>query len=80
MNPHEAAFERWLDKLKAFLQQKRGRSAALSRALGVGRQAISRWFIGRHCRVPAWAAVNANVWYYKNVSPQEDNVRRSADK
>jgi hypothetical protein len=80
MNPHEDAFERWLDKLKTWLQAKRGRSAAFSRALGVGRQAISRWFIYRHCRIPAWAAVTANVWYWKNVSSQADNVRGSADK
>jgi hypothetical protein len=79
MNPHEAAFERWMDKLKAYLQEKRGRSAALARGLGVGRQSVSRWFIGRHCRIPAWAAVTANVWYWKNVSPQVDNVRGSAD-
>lgn len=76
-----------MDKLKAYLQGQRGRAAELARALGVNRQAVSRWFIGRHCRIPAWAAVTANIWYWKNVphqavnvSPQSDNVPRSADK
>lgn len=74
MTAKELAFVGWLGVLKGYLQGKRGRSSALARELGVGRQNVSRWFVVRRSSggIPAWAAVCANVWYWRVVSSQAD--------
>lgn len=76
MNPHQEAFEAWLDKLKLFLLATRGRQTRLAQHLGVRRQSVHRWFIERRTPPPAWAAVAANIWYnariVQPVPPQAD--------
>jgi hypothetical protein len=80
-NPHVERWNRWMLRFRSYLASERGRSSALARHLGVRRQNVSRWFIGRghSAGPPAWAAVAANVWYNRVVAPQVDNVPRSGD-
>ena len=72
MNPLQARFNLWRDRVRFYLLAKRGRNSELARALGVRRQTTWRWFFNRWSNVPGWAAVNVNVWYYQRVSRELD--------
>lgn len=81
-----AAYGRWQLELAVWIGQRRGRASELARWLGVSRQQVSRWFVRptyHWTRIPAWAAVSANVFFGQNrgrvhsvplrvVTPQAD--------
>ena len=73
------AWQKWCAKLRTWLLARRGRQSRLANALGVRRQNVHRWWNKCHTQIPAWAAVNANVWFSQQidrqvVSPQADKV------
>jgi len=70
VNLHEQRWIAWLRKLKAHLEEQRGRNSELSRHLGVGRQNTWRWFIAGHTKIPAWAAVATNIWFARQQAAQ----------
>lgn len=75
---HKENFRQWLLILKRYLEMERGRITKLAVHLGVNRQSCWRWFIQEHGRVPAWAAVTANVWLSTKLSPQLFNLLKRA--
>jgi len=53
----------WARTLREFTAEKRGRASDLARYLKTSRQNVSRWLASDGTRIPAWAAVHANIWY-----------------
>jgi hypothetical protein len=67
---HERRFDQWRDQLRLYCQAERGRTSELARALGVRRQSAWRWINQSWSKFPAWAAVAAIVWYFRQVPSQ----------
>ncbi len=81
---HIVAWQKWQIRFRAWLLEKRGRQTACAEHLGVRRQNVHRWFVEMHTKIPAWAAVTANVWYASLpktltiVPPQADKATEEA--
>jgi len=68
-NPHLRAYHEFRLLLLAFLRAERGRSSRLARHLHVGRQSVHRWTVRMETSPPAWAALAANVWLHRQLTP-----------
>jgi len=71
---HKGRFAEWKLEFRTYLKAKRGRASRLARYLGVSRQHVSRWFVTGPSEIPAWAAVTANAWQHRVVTPQADKA------
>lgn len=60
---HVIRWQKWQVRFRGWLLEKRGRQTACAEFLGVRRQNVHRWFVEMHTKIPAWAAVTANVWF-----------------
>ena len=69
-NPHVRAYHEYLHMVAAFLKARRGRGSRLARHLHVPRQSVSRWFVRPARQQPAWAALAANVWMHRQLTPE----------
>jgi hypothetical protein len=80
MSPYEKAFEKWRERCRFWLRCERGRTSALARHLSVRRQTVWRWFNNSWSKIPGWAAVAINIYYYQHVGRENDQMLKEQQK